>query len=457
MLTCAQDHLKLVLPPSIYQNDHIGLELYRFSCRLIPDLITIASVETVQAFLLLGVYTLPIDSSGLAYTFYGIAIKMAIQNGMHRKFTGDNLDPETVEIRNRLWWSAYSLESLISILHGRPTSVSRAETDADMPADISSLRLPGQISNLQNISANVFLASQLGELARDILCLRRCQRIQQVGYLHQLMTIRSRLREWWTALPNEIHCRDLSPNGPLFRCNVHLELNYCVATIYMGRPFILTQMNSSPEESTNGSRSDMIKILAEDSVHAALRVIALCQLLHDSVGLARVSYTEFSSCRAALLALIAQSVNKQTGQLRAALSQGMHLIRQMCMGLESAQSEVAVIEALERARQRLDRSNRLEERTAAQSDSGYNQFKRWAELWRIAPPNSNPTATPKDFDGLSGPDQGPLSFDGFFSSFPQELNAFASIPGSGNQLSPNAIWPVELSMPPEISGDSHPT
>lgn len=91
-------------------DDQIGLELYRFSCRLIPDLITVASVETVQAFLLLGVYTLPIDTAGLAYVYYGLAIKMAIQNGMHRKLFEGNVAPDMVEVRNRLWWSAYSLE-----------------------------------------------------------------------------------------------------------------------------------------------------------------------------------------------------------------------------------------------------------------------------------------------------------------------------------------------------------
>lgn len=91
-------------------DDQIGLELYRFSCRLIPDLITVASVETVQAFLLLGVYTLPIDTAGLAYVYYGLSIKMAIQNGMHRKLFEGNVAPEIIEVRNRLWWSAYSLE-----------------------------------------------------------------------------------------------------------------------------------------------------------------------------------------------------------------------------------------------------------------------------------------------------------------------------------------------------------
>jgi hypothetical protein len=99
-------------------DDQIGLELYRFSCRLIPDLITVASVETVQAFLLLGVYTLPIDTSGLAYIYYGLAIKMAVQNGMHRKLLAGNVSAEIIEVRNRLWWSAYSLERYITLCQG---------------------------------------------------------------------------------------------------------------------------------------------------------------------------------------------------------------------------------------------------------------------------------------------------------------------------------------------------
>ena len=91
--------------------DQIGLELYRYACRLIPDLITVASIETVQSFLLLGVYTFPIDTAGLAYVYYGLAIKMAIQNGMHRKLMeGNNIPAEIIEVRNRLWWTAHSLE-----------------------------------------------------------------------------------------------------------------------------------------------------------------------------------------------------------------------------------------------------------------------------------------------------------------------------------------------------------
>ena len=88
----------------------VGVDMYRLACKLIPDVIAIASLESVQACLLLAHYTLPIDTQGLAYTYLGLAVKVAIQNGMHRKYSGKDFDAHTVEMRNRLWWTAYSLE-----------------------------------------------------------------------------------------------------------------------------------------------------------------------------------------------------------------------------------------------------------------------------------------------------------------------------------------------------------
>lgn len=88
----------------------VGVTFYQMASKLIPDIITIASMESVQACLLLAHYALPLDTQGLAYTYLGLGIKMAIQNGMHRRYAGADLDAWTVETRNRLWWSAYTLE-----------------------------------------------------------------------------------------------------------------------------------------------------------------------------------------------------------------------------------------------------------------------------------------------------------------------------------------------------------
>ncbi|KAL3440279.1 putative fungal-specific transcription factor [Aspergillus insuetus] len=445
-----QSNMTAHIPPET-TDDRIGLELYRFSCRLIPDMISVASVETVQGFLLLGVYTLPIDTSGLAYTYYGLAIKMAIQNGMHRNSSGLLSDSHTVEWRNRLWWSAYSLESRISILHGRPVSISRSEVDADLPFNETDAQPSSGVSNLLNVKANIHLTEQLGNIAHAVLRMRRCPRDHQAQYFQQLMKIRAQLREWWTSLPTKAHCRDLNPSGPLFRCNVHLELSYTTAIIFMSRPFFFSpsQQQTPPLNDTSDNiRTGDVQALVTDCLEAAVRIIELCQLLQDTVGLARVSYTEFSSCRAALLALIAQILYQQSSRARDALSQGMTLIRQMCPSVESARSDVAVIEALERASRRLHRQSELEKQDRASSTDNlaYRQFQRWAQLWRIdtghnacpghAPPSDTMphTATPP-------------SFDGFLSSFPQELNAFAAISGSEDQLPFDVAWPDVTHMP----------
>jgi len=90
--------------------EDVGVTFYHMACKLIPDVITIASLESVQACLLLAHYVLPLDTGGLAYTYVGLAVKVAIQNGMHRKYSGKDFGVDTVETRNRLWWTAYTLE-----------------------------------------------------------------------------------------------------------------------------------------------------------------------------------------------------------------------------------------------------------------------------------------------------------------------------------------------------------
>ncbi|KAF7589739.1 hypothetical protein BBP40_003888 [Aspergillus hancockii] len=434
-------------------DDTIGLALYRFSCRLIPDLITTASVETVQAFLLFGVYTLPIDTSGLAYTYLGLAIKMAIQNGMHRRFGEGGLDPRTIELRNRLWWTAYTLDRRISVLHGRPVSISTVEIDCDMPKDLPALRPSGRATNLPNVTATIHLTEQLVKASHIISRLRNCPRELHHIYLKQLLNMHDELMSWWSTLPENVHCRDLDPSKPFFRFNVHLELTFTMVILYMGRPLILAGTPNSSDSTHGDSHSNTAVVasttLCSACVQAGLRIIELCQLLQDSVGVARVSYTEFSSCRAALLAIIAQSLNTRTDRLREALTQGMGLIRRMCVGLPSARSEVAVIEALERAAQRLDRRTENKVLDPGETGAGYGQFRRWAMLWQSEPQPSSGGVESEPV-GLESSQLPAASFDGFFSSFPQELGAFASFPEMGVQFDesmPAMLWPDDLPLP----------
>jgi hypothetical protein len=100
-----------------FSEDELGLTFYSFASKLLPDIIATASVRSVQACLLLGTYLLPMDTSGISYTYFGLALKMAIQNGMHRKYSGEGLDPHMLEVRNRVFWTAYTIEKCVSYSH----------------------------------------------------------------------------------------------------------------------------------------------------------------------------------------------------------------------------------------------------------------------------------------------------------------------------------------------------
>jgi hypothetical protein len=81
--------------------------------KLLSEVIHAGSLLSVQVLLLLGLYSLPIDASGLSYIYLNLAIKVAIQNGMHRKVSRNVLDPRTKEIRRRIWWTVYCMERFV--------------------------------------------------------------------------------------------------------------------------------------------------------------------------------------------------------------------------------------------------------------------------------------------------------------------------------------------------------
>lgn len=91
------------------RDEKIARTFYAAACRLIPDVITAASVESVQAFLLLAVYTLAVDVAALSCTYLGIAVKIATHNAMHRSQAGA-ADEGQAELRRRIFWTAYTLD-----------------------------------------------------------------------------------------------------------------------------------------------------------------------------------------------------------------------------------------------------------------------------------------------------------------------------------------------------------
>ncbi|KAK1521079.1 fungal specific transcription factor domain-containing protein [Colletotrichum abscissum] len=414
---------------SPFSEDTIGIMFYQQACRLVPDVITISSLESVQACLLIGLYTLPLDASGLSYVYLNLAVKLAIQNGMHRKHPGAAIDPVIRETRNRVWWTAYTTEKRIGIFHGRPVSIAASDVDAELPVDRLEIWPGSAPPNTAHMLATLQLNNALSRIAHQISLFKTFEKNEIPEGMAKLVEMKAQLHNWWNSLPEPTFIKDPTTGPAVFRPTMHLRLEYCLVRMFAGRPFIFPRESAhrGSTASSSGSPADSVAVtvvaggggpssggagagrattssstsktthpravLVADCVDAALLVVETCRLLRNTVGLARASYTEFSSCRAALLVIITQCLQKKTDRLRDALREGMAMLREMSAGGESAKSEMSLIEAFERAISRLDMADESNGGGAGANggasgvkESDYARFKKWEMLWKTDTP-----------------------------------------------------------------------
>jgi hypothetical protein len=254
----------------------------------------------------------------------------------------------------------------------------------------------------------------------NLLFLRR----KLVGILEELPSLDRQI-------PSDggVHC---------LRLDIHVYLHYWHTRLFLGRPFLLSHQSKISEDQNNvttdaGSSKLGWQALAQDSVDAAINIIQLCQTVHNRIGLARASYaTEFTSCRAALLVLIATSITNKSDTLSTTLAQGLALIQQMSVGQGQASSETRVIEALQRAIARLhgeaNHNPATEISTAPDIEMLHDDnFRQWERLWDYTSIPYTDTTALDPFSGASIiPDQthtqSTTAFLGDSTIFSSEMN-----------------------------------
>ena len=380
-------------------DQQLGSMFYQKAVRLLPEILHLGSLESVQATLLLALYMLPIDAAGMAWMYANMSMKLAIQNGMHRNppksFTGTS----KAEVRNRVWWTAYCIEKKISVFHGRPTSIAATDIDVDLPVTLKELESVEQPLSIDLFRMSIGLIQRLETIRGQIAGLANAATDgkENAKGLAALLISSKALLGWWKENDPELRDRAFVVS----RTMLHLRLEFCLIRMFIGRPFLLASVRpsstvatpdsvqdiaagsaaSAPASSASKSQRSINKAaLVQDCVEAAKDAIEICQSIQQSVeGLARASYLEYSSCRAALLVLLAHCINTKTHSHEQAINSGLELISEMETTGESAKSEIKLIRALERAMRRLIQSHRS--RVASTSVSadkkGYEDFRKW--------------------------------------------------------------------------------
>lgn len=195
----------------------------------------------------------------------------------------------------------------------------------------------------------------------------------QTHAVQNLLHIKRQIKTYWDSLPSKTFCRDLTPGNPLFRFNIHLALTYHLIQIFIGRSFILRQTDTSYT-----SRPTHQDELMNNCIESAISVINTCQLLDNEIGLAKSSYTEFTSCCAALIAVLAKRISSETPRLKQTCTTGIALLKKMSVGIFARNSERLAVESLQMAVYKLD--SRRREVSAETSALGYMRFRNWVSL-----------------------------------------------------------------------------
>ena len=97
----------------------------------IDNILRLHDIRSIQFMLLLSIYSLRSPEGQGAWAYIGLAMRLCIDVGLHRKPRKFN-SPLEYELRKRVFWTCYCIDRHVSISLGRPFAISDRDFDADV-------------------------------------------------------------------------------------------------------------------------------------------------------------------------------------------------------------------------------------------------------------------------------------------------------------------------------------
>jgi hypothetical protein len=236
------------------------------------------SLATVQAFLLITVYSLGACQINGAFLFFGLAVRAAYSIGVHRNEVNVRFGPETHRQRDRLWKSLRVVDLFLSTSMGRPPATS----DVDCTVAYRASDEDGQEAfDLLNASVQIFLVIEtivVEVYSRRKISLRLTEGISQD------------LREWsarWLPRLKAVMSSTTS-SGDVTNLNGACQVlsTYYYAVILVSRPFLMYELHRRLSDKDRPSTSEQGGLTAAKSKLAGACIDAatlMVEPIHDLV------------------------------------------------------------------------------------------------------------------------------------------------------------------------------
>lgn len=271
-------------------NDPIGMRFYVAAMRFYKSSYEEPTLEFVQVLLLLGFYLQGLNNTNAAFSFYGLATRSSLIQGLHRHVP--NLAPEETEKRKRLWWTVFVMDTIWCANLGQPVHVSVEDTDVDfVEENIYDLR---DGFNCELLGYNAKLAIILCSVMRDVYRPIKGSTTPSIKIKKMLDSLKL-IEEYQQRLPSRIKY-DLMISDDRSTANLYLRLNQNI--IIITRPLLLSLFKGliKPTRTT--------KRVITACRNAAKQNIDILVNLRNNEWLSTFGYWDAQFCFASLLVLI---------------------------------------------------------------------------------------------------------------------------------------------------------
>ncbi|KAJ9139381.1 hypothetical protein NKR23_g7851 [Pleurostoma richardsiae] len=179
---------------------------------LYHNLVASPYLPTVQVFILMTLCFMNAGKDGQAILSIAYASHIAQSMGLHRSVHIHRHPRELAfilkdyHLRNRIWWTCYSLDKKLSFENGRPSAIYDDDCDAELPDSTqfsqSSIGLPDG-SSFIFLSFFVELAKTVSLISRSLFN-RETSGVDNDELLRRIMTADRYLLAWRVSLPEEL-------------------------------------------------------------------------------------------------------------------------------------------------------------------------------------------------------------------------------------------------------------